>query len=77
MANNTRRIVTGHDANGKAIIQHDTAAPVFLPANRPGVEVTNLWLTTETLANLADTTDRAQGQVALTPPSHGRDLRVP
>ncbi len=76
MANKTRRIVTGHDANGKAIIQHDTAAPVFLPANRPGVEVTNLWLTTETPAKLADTTDRAQGPVTLTPPSHGTVFRI-
>ncbi len=76
MANGTRRIVTGHIENGKAIIQHDTAAPVFLPANRPGVEVTNLWLTTETPAKLADTTDRVQGQVALTPPSHGTVFRI-
>ena len=76
MANDTRRIVTGHNENGKAIIQHDTAAPVFLPASRPGVEVTNLWLTTETPAKLADTTDRVQGQVALTPPSHGTVFRI-
>ncbi len=76
MTNDTRRIVTGHDANGKAIILHDTVAPVFLPANRPGVEVTNLWLTTETPAKLTDTTDRAQGQVALTPPLHGTVFRI-
>ena len=62
MANKTRRIVTGHDADGKAGIQHDTAAPVFL--------------TTETPAKLTDTTDRTQGQLALTPPSHGTAFRI-
>ena len=76
MANGTRRIVTGHDTNGKAIVLHDTPAPVFLPKNRPGVEVTNLWLTTETPARLTDTPDRVQGQVALTPPSHGTVFRI-
>lgn len=76
MPTNTRRIVTGHNANGKAIILHDTAVPVFLPKNRPGVEVTNLWLTTETPAKLTDTPDRVQRQVALTPPSHGTVFRI-
>ena len=38
--------------------------------------MTNLWLTTETPAKLTDTTDRTQGQVALTPPSHGTVFRI-
>ncbi len=59
MANKTRRIVTGNDADGKAVVQHDTAAPAFLPTNRPGVEVTNLWLTTEAPAKLTKTINYA------------------
>jgi oxalate decarboxylase/phosphoglucose isomerase-like protein (cupin superfamily) len=76
MPTNTRRIVTGHNANGKAIILHDTAVPVFLPKNRPGVEVTNVWLTTETPAKLTDTPDSVQRQVALTPPPHETVFRI-
>ena len=76
MANSTRRIVTGHDPNGKAIVLHDTSAPVFHPKNRPGVNVTNLWLTTETPANLYDTTDHVQDQVPLIPPAIGTVFRI-
>jgi quercetin dioxygenase-like cupin family protein len=39
-----RRIVTGHDAQGHAIVQVDEVAPrVF--SNRPGATATNIWIT--------------------------------
>ena len=40
-----RRIVTGHDDNGKAIVIADGDSPnIVRPDNRPGVEINNLWL---------------------------------
>ena len=76
MPNSTRRIVTGRDTHGRAIVLHDTSASVFHPKNRPGVEVTHLWITTETPASLADATDRTQGPVALIPPAQGTVFRI-
>ena len=76
MPNSTRRIVTGHDTNGRATVISDTSAPVFHPQNRPGVEVINLWITAETPARLTDATDRTQGPVALTPPAKGTVFRI-
>lgn len=76
MPNSTRRLVTGHDTNGRATILSDAPVPIFSPKNRPGVEVTNLWVTTETPASLIDTTDRTQGPVALIPPANGTVFRI-
>ena len=38
---NIRRVVTGHDANGKAIVTIDE--PVKTKSMRPGVETTVVW----------------------------------
>ncbi len=76
MPNGTRRIVTGHDINGRATVLSDTSASVFNPKNRPGVEVINLWVTTETPASLTDVTDRTQGPVVLIPPANGTVFRI-
>ena len=76
MANSTRRIVTGHDPHGRATVLSDTPAPVFHPKNRPGVEATTLWVTTETPTSVTDATDRTQGQVALIPPTNGTVFRI-
>jgi hypothetical protein len=46
MARPTRRIVTGHDAQGRSIILKDEPAPsVFEPKARPGEAITELWRT--------------------------------
>ena len=76
MPNHTRRLVTGHDTNGRATILSDAPVPIFSPKNRPGVEVTNLWVTTETPASLTDATDWTQGPVALIPPANGTVFRI-
>ena len=46
-----RRIVTGHDADGKAVVVSDGPTPnVLKPDNRPGVEIHNLWVLDESTA---------------------------
>jgi len=51
-----RRVVTGHDADGKAVIVSDGAAPfVHTSALRPGYASTDIWRTGETPAPIAAT----------------------
>src|SRR4029079_2391691 len=38
-----RRVVTGHDANGKAIVASDTEVDGFRPMLNPGSEFHTLW----------------------------------
>ena len=46
---NIRRVVTGHDADGKAVIISDVPTPhVKTSPHRPGVVINNLW-TTDTM----------------------------
>lgn len=46
MARPMRRIVTGHDAEGRSIILQDGSAPsIFEPKARPGEAITELWRT--------------------------------
>ncbi len=46
MARPTRRIVTGHDQQGRSIIWQDKPAPaIFEPKARPGEAITELWRT--------------------------------
>ena len=46
MALKVRRVITGHDANGKAIVLEDGFAPnIRTNPNRPGHISTELWKT--------------------------------
>jgi mannose-6-phosphate isomerase-like protein (cupin superfamily) len=48
MGGNVRRVVTGHDAEGKAIIVSDGITPVvFEIPQRPGYSANEIWATTE------------------------------
>lgn len=49
-----RRVVTGHDADGKAVVLSDGAAPfVHTSALRPGYASTDVWRTSATPAPIA------------------------
>jgi hypothetical protein len=70
-----RRIVTGHDAAGKAIIEMDGIVPNKV---RPGAGFVSslLWVTDETPARLDLRQDRAQRTIGVPPPPNGSILRV-
>jgi hypothetical protein len=54
----TRRIVTGHDADGKAVAIFD--APVASRQRSPGGNaLTMLWVTAESPADVSGSADRA------------------
>ena len=72
-----RRIVTGHDADGKAIVSDDGPAPaVIANPKRPGYYLTQIWATTENPATVGNTDDPTLAPLALAPPPEGSVIRI-
>lgn len=70
-----RRVVVGHDANGKAIALFDGSVA---PKQRSpgGNAVVNLWVTGEFPVDVSGSEDRAQRQVGVPPPANGTIFRI-
>lgn len=66
MTVNVRRVVTGHDAQGKAIVEIDDVTP-HVTSNRPNMRVMNLWSNTFPVSNM-DSGDSAEQIKGLTMP---------
>jgi mannose-6-phosphate isomerase-like protein (cupin superfamily) len=78
MSQNTsaiRRIVTTHDAGGKAVILSDGPAPNVRVRPGTGITATLLWTTAPTPARYTNV-DRGNDAVATAPPAGGTVLRV-
>ena len=73
-----RRVVTGHDANGKAIVLEDGVAPaVRTNPNRPGHISVDLWKTNAAPVVLGrDETDPTAGPKQLHPAPSGTVFRI-
>lgn len=72
-----RRIVTGHDEEGRSVILSDAPSPHAMTL--AGVEtfgVTDLWKTTTSPADNTDSTDPCSSSIVLAPPSAGTVLRL-
>lgn len=77
MAKTIRRVVTGHDANGKATVISDSNASCILQRpNRPGVTLTNLWQNDKTPAAMERHDDPVDGPLVLQPPANGSVFRI-
>lgn len=77
MARTIRRVVTGHDENGRAVcVSDDTASNILQRPNRPGVTLTNLWQCTTTPAEYDGEEETVDGPVTLHPPEGGSVFRV-
>lgn len=77
MAQGVRRIVTGHDANGKAVVTSDTMATnIKQSPNRPGVVVNNLWMTDKAPASITNEGDAGADIAGLEPPADGTVFRI-
>ena len=74
MLKKIRRVVTGHDANGKSVIVSDGPSPhaLTLPG-RTDFGLTNLWVTDGAPASNADAAARP---IVLEPPAGGTIFRV-
>lgn len=77
MVERVRRVVTGHDKNGKSIFVMDGMAPNILEMkSMPGVALTDLWRTTTSPALNSGNKDAAAGRIKLEPPANGTILRI-
>ncbi|MDB4837294.1 cupin domain-containing protein [Marinomonas sp.] len=76
MAQQFRRVVTGHDDKGVAGIESDQIAEHILQRpNRPGVTLTNFWLSDSTPAEYDGDVETCEGPFILHPPTHGSAFR--
>jgi mannose-6-phosphate isomerase-like protein (cupin superfamily) len=76
MAQPTRRVVTGHDAKGKAIVLIDGAAPNAKLRKATGLVSTLLWATDESPVEVSGNADRAEREIGVAPPPRGSIFRV-
>jgi mannose-6-phosphate isomerase-like protein (cupin superfamily) len=77
MASSVRRVVTGHDENGRAVCVSDSFAEnVLQRPNRPGVTLTNLWQCATTPAEYDAAEETVDGPFILHPPAGGNVFRV-
>jgi mannose-6-phosphate isomerase-like protein (cupin superfamily) len=78
MQGKIRRVVTGHDAKGRAVVISDGLAPaVRTNPLRPGHISVDLWKTgTAPVVLSADEPDPTLGPKQIHPPSHGTIIRI-
>jgi mannose-6-phosphate isomerase-like protein (cupin superfamily) len=72
----TRRVVTGHDASGKAVVLIDGAAPNAKLRKATGLTSTLLWVTDGSPADNSGDKDSADRDIGVAPPSRGSIFRV-
>ena len=72
-----RRVLTGHDSDGKSIIMTDGIAPNVLEMeSMPGLALTDLWETKGAPASNEGNAYAAERKVHLEPPKNGTILRI-
>src|SRR5262245_15564346 len=72
-----RRVITGHDAQGKSIIVGDEPSPNTMAiSERPAFGLTDLWVTHDAPADNAAAGDPAAREIVLEPPARGTIFRV-
>ena len=76
MKSHVRRIVTGHDAEGKAVVVMDGPAPNRRVRDVGKIVSTLLWATDETPADISRDDDRAEREARVAPPVNGSVLRI-
>ncbi len=76
MARQTRRVITGHDATGKAVVVTDSAAPTVKVRQVTGLTSTVLWVTEATPADISSPADPTLREIGVAPPDGGSVLRI-
>ena len=71
-----RRIVTGHDATGKAIVLFDSDDPYKVERKEARIISRPLWMTRESPARMDGDADRAAAIRGITPPPNGSIFRI-
>jgi hypothetical protein len=73
--NPVRRIVTGHDADGKAVVLIDAPTP-YVNQRGEGNVTQLLWITNEAPVDLSHTKDQASQPTKVPPPKSGSICRI-
>lgn len=76
MSTPIRRIITGHDENGTAIVTMDTPAPNARVRSASGLTSTLIWVEDDTPADNAGDTDKGDRESGVSPPDNGSVFRV-
>src|SRR5216110_2279785 len=76
MVQPTRRVVTGHDASGRAVVLIDGAAPNAKLRKATGLTSTLLWITDRSPADNSGSADAAEREIGVAPPPRGSIFRV-
>lgn len=77
MDGSVRRVVTGHDNRGKAVVTMDgPATNVKVRKASGGLISTLLWATDETPVDVSGQTDRAGREMGVAPPPRGSAFRI-
>src|SRR5580704_7358358 len=72
-----KRVVTGHDADGNAVVAMSGAPPTTLElAAIPGTVFYELWNTSETPARIDNGADVTLKPLSLRPAAHGSVVRI-
>jgi mannose-6-phosphate isomerase-like protein (cupin superfamily) len=72
----TRRVVTGHDASGRAVVLIDGNAPNAKLRKASGLTSTLLWVTDGSPADNSGSSDAADREIGVAPPPRGSIFRV-
>jgi len=71
-----RRVVTGHDGSGQAVVAMDGALPTIVELSAiPGTFFHEVWSTEGTPAAISNSPDPSIGPIRLPPPRHGTRIR--
>lgn len=73
MLNSLRRVITGHNAEGRSIIEYDGAPANVIEANDAGLA--EIWIADTVPAATTGTDDPAAGEIRLEPPAGGVKVR--
>jgi mannose-6-phosphate isomerase-like protein (cupin superfamily) len=77
METKVRRVVTGHDSDGKAIIVSDGVTPVvFAIPQRPGYSAHEIWATTESPAEINKAGEPTLRPRSIEPGPNGTVIRI-
>lgn len=76
MARQTRRVIAGHDASGKAVVMADGPAPNTKVRQVTGLTSTLVWVTEGAPADISTAADPTQREIGVAPPASGSILRI-
>lgn len=76
MEKQVRRVVTNHEADGKAVVLLDGAPGTITERPESGVKSWLLWVTVSVPADVSGSQDRADRKISIPPPPGGSVFRI-